>query len=51
VLTVLADSERLVETLAFHEVDVTVDRNRRASLFQGVRLAFSGCALLWCGPS
>ena len=40
----LTDGElrEALETLAFHDVDVTVDRNRRASLFQGVRLC-----LLW----
>lgn len=36
VLTVLADSERLVETLEFNEVDVTVDRNQRVVVFKGV---------------
>ena len=36
VLTVLADSDRLVETLEFNDVDVTVDRNKRAVVFQGV---------------
>jgi hypothetical protein len=36
VLTVLAHGERLVETLSFNEVDVTVDRSQRAVVFQGV---------------
>lgn len=36
VLTVLAHSERLVETLEFNDLDVTVDRNRRAVVFRGV---------------
>jgi hypothetical protein len=34
--TVLAHGERLVETLEFNEVDVTVDRNQRTVAFQGV---------------
>lgn len=36
VLTVLAHGERLVETLEFNEVDVTIDRNQRTVAFQGV---------------
>jgi hypothetical protein len=36
VLTVLAYGERVVETLEFNELDVTVDRYRRLITFQGV---------------